>query len=109
MVQYVDYRTEAIPEGSTFYEYLHKRKFFAYERELRAIYRIMPFGTVIDFDAIPSEPGVVQEVDLTSLIEHIYVSPKSRPWYKKLVEGILKKYSLDIPVKQSSLDDKPYS
>ncbi len=36
-VNYIDYNKEVIPFGNAFYPYIHKRKSFEHERELRAV------------------------------------------------------------------------
>lgn len=41
-VKYIDYKTDLIPEGNLFFPYLHKRKSFEYEHELRAIIGELP-------------------------------------------------------------------
>src|SRR5215470_12532868 len=39
LVKDIDYETEWVPEGNFFYPFLHKRKSFEHEREVRAIWQ----------------------------------------------------------------------
>jgi hypothetical protein len=42
MVRYIDYDTECLPEGNSFYPFVHKRKPFEHEPEVRAIIQDVP-------------------------------------------------------------------
>ena len=42
LVNYIDYEKEWLPEGNTFYPFMHKRKSFEHEREVRAIIQEFP-------------------------------------------------------------------
>lgn len=107
-VQYIDYKSETLPEGNVLYPYVYKRKSFEHERELRAVITKWPLTDEgFDFNAEPAEGGVLEKVDLSQLIEAVYVAPSSPSWFYKLVKKILVRYGLNKPVIQSSLDDKP--
>ena len=45
-------------------------------------------------------------VDLDELIESVYVSPMAEPWFRDVVEDVLRKYGLEKKVYHSALDDK---
>jgi hypothetical protein len=50
------------------------------------------------------EDGIYVDVDLKTLIEEIYVSPKAKRWFVDLVKSILEKYSMgEKKVIQSNL------
>jgi hypothetical protein len=102
LVRYIDYETDLIYVTNGFYPFVHKRKFFAYERELRAI--IWKPGS--DWDPL-IEGGVWKQVELPDLIETVFVAPTSPSWFRELVEKMVERYSLARPVKQSSLDEDP--
>jgi hypothetical protein len=55
----------------------------------------------------PSGEGALIPVNLTSLIEQVFVSPTSEKWFKAVVEGIVGKYGLATPVRQSALSATP--
>ena len=67
-VNYVDYDETIIPEGNTFYAYLHKRHHFEHEREVRAM--------MLDTDQLSDQfVGRFCQVDLSELVHQIVVSP----------------------------------
>jgi hypothetical protein len=106
-VSYLDYEHEAFPEGNTFVPFLHKRRSFEHEHELRAIIQpIFPGGDPLT-DIGPFADGLLVEVDLRMLIEHIYVAPTSEAWFAALVENTTKKYGLGIPVRHSDMIRDP--
>ncbi|WP_342045897.1 hypothetical protein [Bacillus sp. OTU530] len=109
MVAYIDYVSDTIPIKNSFHPFLHKRRSFEHERELRAVIAEFPTkGDAIDYSAHPFEFGDYVPVDLSTLIESVYVAPTAPKWIVELVERVLKKYGLeDKPVIQSSLLDKP--
>ncbi len=109
-VKYIDYEVDSIPEGNFFFPYLHKRKSFEYENEVRAIVLKLPEepNTLeLDLTIEVFQEGLYIPVDLNTLVENIHVSPKAKKWYLKLVETTLKKYLLNKPIKQSKLDEGP--
>ncbi len=113
VVHYIDYATEWLPEGNLMYPYVHKRRSFAHERELRAL-RFDPPPAVLkgegspDFAADPPDAGVWQPVDLSKLIERVYVAPAAPRWFRDLVASVVKRYDLDLPIHQSDLDAAPF-
>ena len=108
-VHYRDYVTEKIPESNFFAPFLHKRKSFEHEKDVRALF--------IEYtktkDGLPnlykplSSDGIGVPVDLEKLIANIYVAPENPKWFFELVKSVTRKYGLKkIPV-QSALDAKP--
>jgi hypothetical protein len=114
VVEYMDYKTDWMPEGNSFYRYMRKRKSFEHEREIRAIIQDVPTGpdphgsaaSVIRYVANP-ERGRPVPVSVEELFEKIYVAPTSPAWFGALVRRITIKYGLDVPVEQSALDHLP--
>ena len=112
-VKYIDYDTEWLPEGYTFYPFLHKRKSFEHEHELRAI--ILKPGIANDGtrwrkvspELASPELGLYVQVELATLIERVYVSPEAPEWFGELVTSVASKYNLQKEVKKSSLSDGP--
>ncbi|HUU16888.1 MAG TPA: DUF2971 domain-containing protein [Sedimentisphaerales bacterium] len=107
-VNYINYETEWLPEGNSFYPFLHKRKSFEHERELRAIIQKVPVrhGRV-DWSQEIFGIGTYVDVDLNILIEKVLLSPTSPAWFSQLVKSVVKKYNVKKEVIQSSLDDQP--
>lgn len=110
MVRYIDYKTERMPGGLVFFPALHKRKSFIYENELRVIYwdtdlMIKAYEAGEDVTK-KAAPGVSIPVDLTTLIESVRVAPTCPLWLESLVDGVIKKYGLAIPVERSALESE---
>lgn len=106
VVNYINYDSDQIPEGNSFYPFLYKRKSFEHEHELRVIWTT--------FDGLnPSEArqvgiGAHFYVNLEILIEKIYIAPTAPAWFKELVTKMMSKYFLNKEVIQSSLDKEPF-
>jgi len=110
VVKYIDYNIDDIPFGNVMEPYLHKRKSYEHENELRAIV-LKKFDVPEDeiwTPYIPFENGIYIPVDLETLIEKIYVSPTSPNWYLDTIESIIKKFNISKDVYRSSLDAEPY-
>jgi hypothetical protein len=127
IVHYIDYDNDRIPEGSDLFNYVHKRKSFEHEKELRALIQELPIGDKIyrlgrdmphsDPNSTQNEPinynrenpdkGRLIPVDLGNLINEVRVSPTSSDWYFNLVKRISIKHGLNVSVERSSLDKKP--
>lgn len=116
-VKYVDYDKERIPEDNSLKLYLHKRKSFEHEQELRAIaqpldpgleptYHITEAFRQILLKQGSSTRGIYINVDLNMLIDNIYISPMAEEWFYDLVKSTIEKYELNKGVIQSSLADK---
>jgi len=116
-VKYIDYENDEIPVDNSLKVYFYKRKSFEYENELRAIAQPpnpeldYPYHKTEEFEQILQKQGRLTQgiyinVNLRTLIEAIYVSPKAEEWFYELVKSISKKYGLDKEVIQSSLGNK---
>lgn len=111
-VKYIDYGTEWLPERNLFYPFLHKRKSFGHERELRAIITTMlpskdgkvDLGSLADDSP---DDGECVSIDLDILIEKVSVSPMAPKWFGELAESVAAKYGLKGEIVQSSLSDDP--
>jgi hypothetical protein len=107
-VNYVDYSRETIPEGNALSPFVHKRRSFDFERELRAVLTLRPSeARSLDEDPAPTPPGVELSVNLETLVDEIRVSPLAPTWLATLVRQVCKRYGLDAPVVQSELSVDP--
>ena len=93
-VSYIDFDTEAISDRNSLYPYVHKRKYFEYEREIRAVYcapSMVPHESKADTVTWgPVGPKAEPiSVDLDRLINAVYVSPKAEPWFAELVQELI--------------------
>lgn len=108
-VKYIDFEKDWMPEGNTLYAFVHKRKSFEHEKELRAMiqeFRYKKNGE-LDWSKPLFDDGIYAQVDLGVLIDKIYLAPTSPKWLFELVKSITKKHKLDKDVLPSSLDDVP--
>ncbi len=96
-VNYIDYKKEYIPFDDFFFPFLFKRKSFQYEREVRII-------TDVTDSYIKLNDGLKINVDITQLIEKIYIHPKSENWYKNLVIQLVKQLGFDFEIEKSDLE-----
>lgn len=94
--------------------FTHKRLGFKHENELRAITSSdnLPGrkygGDVLEIHKKSEiDKGIRVKIDLACLIESIYISPQSPPWFRQLVIDTIEKYEYDFPIKSSSLQDVP--
>jgi hypothetical protein len=109
MVKYTDYRRDRIPESSSFHPFLHKRMSFRHERELRAIAQSFRYkrSGAIDLRKPPYDNGAYIEVDLSMLLDRIYVAPATPKWLRELVESTAAKYDVRVEFVQSALGEEP--
>lgn len=106
----VKYIEDTIPFGNMFYPFLYKRKYFEHEQELRAMtisLRKDKDGKEIGKVKNKTDKGEYVPVDLDTLIEKIYISPTSEPWFYELVNSIDKKFEINKEVIRSKLSEEP--
>ncbi len=96
-VNYIDYKKEYIPFDDMFFPFLFKRKSFQYEREVRII-------ADLSDQQIKINDGIKIDVNISELIEKIYIHPKSENWYKKLVIELVSKLGFDFEIEKSDLE-----
>ena len=109
-VHYINYETEFIPENNALYPFVHKRKSFDHEQELRAVMNEHPpdgSDGPVEIGMPNPERGKLVNIDLKNLVEQIYVAPTAPVWFTELVGKITKKYGFEIAVTSSLLDKKP--
>jgi hypothetical protein len=108
-VVYLDYATQTQYLGNIFRPFLTKRKSFEYEKELRAVISITDEKQQDELreSGKLSSDGVYVPIEISTLIEKIFVSPKAEDWFKDLVVSITRKYELHIDIERSDLAIKP--
>jgi Protein of unknown function (DUF2971) len=114
-VKYIDWNLEKIPQQNVFSPYLHKRRSFEHENEIRAlVYTVRRDGEICYIDKNQvlqnhefTNDGIYVPISLNILIEKIYVSPKSSKWFLDLVKSISKMYGLNKEIIRSNLYDGP--
>jgi hypothetical protein len=80
-----------------FFPFLFKRKSFQYEREVRII-------SDISDSKIKINDGLKINVDISELIEKIYIHPKSENWYKNLVIQLVSELGFNFHIEKSDLE-----
>jgi hypothetical protein len=132
-VNYIDYKKQPVPLSTAkepvvnlFYPFIHKRRSFEHERELRAVISYWGETPELMYDGdeeieIP-QPKVKSEkfykekgvlfglnvpVNLDELIENIFVSPTANKWFEDVVNSVMKKYGLNQKAEKSPLADDP--
>ncbi len=107
-VNYVDYERDFIPESNILFPFLHKRKSFEHEREVRAIVLTIPTKEgKVDTSQEMFDNGKYYGVDLSLLIQDVIVAPYAPEWFLELITSVVARYNLDVPVARSSLADNP--
>lgn len=107
-VNYVDYDRDFIPESILFYLYLHKRKSFEHEKEIRAIVMEIPTNEHgIDWARDICDIGKYYKVDLSLLIQKVVVAPFAPDWFLELVKSVTVRYNFDFRVVKSTLAANP--
>ena len=117
-VQYIDYDSEKIPEDDLLSPYLHKRKSFEHERELRAIIQHIP--PEVSLENLPNflgnetptwpdmcDTGIYYDVDLNLLIQEVVIDPSAPDWLLDLVNSVADRYDLQAAIKKSRLAALP--
>jgi hypothetical protein len=105
LVNYINYDEDAFSRGNVLHAFIHKRKSFQHEEELRALIT----HTISVPDGSPSPPVESQnvEVDMNILIEKIAIAPTAPKWFFPVVEETLSKFGYSFPVRQSDLNKDP--
>ena len=105
-VQYADYDHDLIPEDDPLSPYLHKRKSFEHENEVRAIVQNVPTGPITKLQD-DYGTGTYYEVNLNLLIQEVVVDPFTPEWFLDLVNLVAKRYDLQAPIVRSRLASTP--
>ena len=121
-MQYIDYKRNQIPENNLLSPYLHKRKSFEHEREVRAIIQKFPVGIIPSElkNSIRSistveinqwldvcESGIHYDIDINLLIQEIVIAHFAPEWLLDLVKQVATRYGLKAPINRSHLAETP--
>lgn len=106
VVNYIDYETQWLPEGNSMWPFVHKRKSFEHERELRAL--VQDLSRMETTAHLPDqELGRLVPISPEKLIENIYVAPDAPSWFAELVKKTTLQFKYSFEVKQSILSKAP--
>lgn len=107
-VTYIDYAPGTMLWENVMSASMHKRKSFEHEREVRAMIAALPDKawpnqSPFTGDELAGKTGVAVPINLERLIETVYVSPYASGWIAPLIERLLVKFELKVPVIPSDL------
>ena len=107
IVKYLDYEKELMGREGSLSAFVHKRKSFEHEKELRAVIQsfLRRRNGEINWSKPPFKDGLHACVNLDSLIEKLYLAPTCPDWQLELVESVVKSHGLNKEVIQSQLYD----
>ncbi|CAM4105422.1 DUF2971 domain-containing protein [Flavobacterium weaverense] len=104
-VNYIDYENDDIIFENTFSPFVHKRKSFSHENELRALIPVEAPSNIKEIDL--QNGGCKIKINLNDLVENIFVSPDSPKWFSDLVSETCVKFGFNFNVVNSALNNKP--
>lgn len=108
VVKYIDYETEWIDAGNLLTPFVHKRKSFEHEREIRAVVTKFPSSRHgLDFSQETISNGLKIKVDVERLINRIYIAPNAPSWFADLVRALIHRYGYNFDVVHSKLNEQP--
>jgi hypothetical protein len=105
-VEYVDHDEDTINEDHPFYRVLHKDVSFRYENEIRAVAWTLPGGIASGNPMKTTffqDNGLYIPIDLEVLIEQVMLPPTCPPWVVEVVDSLLKRYEVNVPLVHSRL------
>lgn len=108
-VNYVNYDTTRIRNNDPTAPFIHKRRSFEHEREVRAVIRKY---FIVDDQILVEGPdickvGIHIDVDVDALIQCVFVPPYAEDWFADLVQATAETYGLQAPVKRSAISTLP--
>lgn len=108
-VSYIDYDKDILPIMGHIAPYVHKRKSFEHEKELRA-FKMKVEGHELSHASVSNNPvGINISVDINHLVEKIYIAPYAEEWFQKVIINISQQYGLsESKVTRSNLDEEPF-
>jgi hypothetical protein len=107
-VTYIDYDFELFRMDHVLSPFMHKRKSYQHEREVRALVFDPPKekGRLLD-ERENTQLGLPVAIKPSELIEDVYVAPTAPDWFRDLVRQVSRKYGQTFEIHRSSLDAAP--
>lgn len=117
MVEYLDYDEDCMPPLAQHFAFMFKQPAFSHEKELRAVVRDSTVAYVLTEDGVTFESGqepfknnLYVTVNLETLVESVYFSPKAPQFFVDSVRAIMDKFDLkDKKLIPSRLKEDPPS
>jgi hypothetical protein len=112
-VNYLDYQTDPIPRGGPYEDFLHKRRHFPHEQEVRALIWTHPVTRMkagqyaqLNWD-VPGPAQIWKTLPLDQLIGRIVLAPHSPPAFEERIRLLLEHHRLTILVERSAMEALP--
>ena len=110
-VSYIDYETDpAISEGDLVTQFMHKRKEYEYEQEIRAftVHMAGNYHQIQGYKVVDeSVRGVRKKVNVQDLVESIRLRMGTEESIRDMIKDTCKKYNKEIRIEYSELDQNP--
>ena len=110
MVQYRDYSNleDWIPGGNIMYPFIHKRREFEHEKEVRAfLWTLEGFSKQRKEKGGYKPQGIKVDIDIEKVVETIRAQPTTPAWVRQSIEKLLERYGWGKKVMQSQIDIPP--
>lgn len=109
MVRYINYRSsDVIGVENIMKPFVYKRLSFAHEKEVRAlISRSSNRNAQYYKSKTDNNVGEKVKIDVSKLIEKIYISPYAEDWVSNVVQAFCDKVGMDFTVHKSELNTEP--
>lgn len=90
------------PEHSYYYPFMHKRKAFEHEREVRIIKTVQ--------SDVATEPGIRLKWDLEKVFEEVYVNPYAGEGFRDAVKAVVTKFEpqFEDVLRWSAMKTEPF-
>jgi hypothetical protein len=110
-VTYTDYGPELVEVQSFQTFYMHKRRAFDYEREVRCLALPNERGPEAlwchyEGEGHPS-PGISVDIDVAKLIKKVHIAPQSGAWFLDVVKETMERFGVHREVSASGLAPSP--
>ena len=108
-VLYIDYEHQVIEGDNALAPFIHKRKAFEHEKELRAVIVRSPPPSPkgLDFKVETIQKGIPVPVDLRVLIQRVYIAPQAPVGLVDKVRSLIEKHGYKLVMAISGLSEKP--
>lgn len=113
LVKYLNYESQPIFKFNLYHPFLAKRLAFQHEKELRILHCMTPKDGEGNIQAGVEPPadvyGIKVAVEVSKLVEAVYVAPASPSWFADLLRGLQSRYELNFEVVRSDMEKPPYT
>ncbi|MFC3393625.1 DUF2971 domain-containing protein [Brenneria rubrifaciens] len=98
-IAYISHQNDSFTYDHILSQYMHKAHFYSYENEVR----ILGYNPSTDIRGERMSFGTDIDINLSTLIKEIRVSPTAPNWFFNVVKSLCDKYSLNVKVNRSEI------